>query len=195
MKIPDLQLSLGQLAWTLNLGQTPPQHLFDRLRYLRQIGIPFDPNDQLTGTGNRLTYSYEDLIECGLALYAMDNGLKPKDLKLILVKHREALRPIYREALACREEGVLHEPWVKKRGLAGSLNEKDISLRLHDRYSKTPGKVEVVINDGTTIGSLVNTVEIAPDGTRLRMTPLSSLAIQWTAWALEAPIFKTGPKS
>ena len=49
MKIPDLQLSLGQLAWTLNLGQTPPQHLFDRLRYLRQIGIPFDPNDQLTG--------------------------------------------------------------------------------------------------------------------------------------------------
>ncbi len=198
MKIPDLQLSLGQLAWSLNFGQKPPQHFFDRLSYLRQIGIPFAREKKPSGPGNRLTYSYEDLIECGIALYALDNGMKPKDLKLTLIENRNKCRSDYRMALELKPEGALNETWVKSRGTQGVASETDIFLRLHDRYSSAPDKIETILMDETNANvpfTLFGLTETYPDGTKKRLVPLTSLAMQWTAWALEAPILKTGPKS
>jgi hypothetical protein len=41
------------------------------IRYLRQLGVPHSEEAVGAGRGNRIFYGFEELIECGVALYAI----------------------------------------------------------------------------------------------------------------------------
>lgn len=198
MKIPRLHLSLGQIAWAINLGQAAPKHLLDRLNYLRQLGIPFTREERVAGSGNHLGYGYDDLIECGVALFALENGMKPADVSKVLVGERTRSRKNYRKALHDLPEPAMTAPWVKSRGRSVPLIDKEIWLRLHNRYSETPGVMEVLEFSSADLpagASPFDPVERFADGLTFRLVPLTRMAVQWTAWALEAPEIRTGPRN
>jgi hypothetical protein len=196
MDVPKLSLSLGQVAWSLNFGQPPQRYLLDKLNYLRQLGIPF-PKGKRTGRGNRVIYGYNDLIECGVALYALNNGMKQVDIRKILVDQRTHMRKLYRQALREQPVAALSQDWIKSMGRIIPILLPDIFLRLHDRYSETPWKIDVIGMDDVDkegIEYLFDPVERYISGPSRRLVSLTRLALQWTAWALEAPEFRTGPK-
>ena len=196
MDIPKLSLSLGQVAWSLNFGQPPQRHLLDKLNYLRQLGIPFS-QEKRAGRGNRVIYGYDDLIECGVALYALNNGMKPADLQKILADQRSHMRKLYRQALREQPEAALSSKWVKSRGQEIPILAKEIFLRLHDRYSDTPWRIDEIGMDDMAkegIQSPFDLVERYINHPSRRIVSLTRLVLQWTAWALEAPEFRTGPK-
>jgi len=198
MKIPRLHLSLGQIAWAINLGEPAPRHLLDRLNYLRQLGIPLNRDQRGAGSGNRVPYDYDDLIECGVALFALENGMKPADVSKVLVGERSHSRKTYRKALKVLPEQALTDPWVKSRGKTVPMIADEVWLRLHNRYSETPGTMEVLgpaDGDAPAGASLFDPVERFADGLTFRLVPLTRLAVQWTAWALEAPEIRTGPRT
>lgn len=196
MDTPQLNLSFGQLAWSLNFGETPKQYFIDKLNYLSKLGIPFNRDTKKAGSGNRVNYSYEDLMECGVAMYGLSIGLKPKDLKLLLLDRREVYRDAFRRAIINHPESVMREEWVKYkgRGYKGIINVHDVFLRLHDRYSDFSGTIDLISFE-SSLGNPLDFIETFPDGINRPLLPLSRLAVQWTAWALEAPEFKTGPKT
>ena len=196
MDIPNFSLSFGQVAWSLSFGEQPKQFLIDKLNYLRQLGIPFLREKKPLGSGNRVEYNYYDLVECGVAMYALKNGMKPADLVKVLAGDRENMHRIYEQALAEQPDACLTAEWVKSKGRIGVVLEHDISLRLHDRYSDTPLKVEPIgLNDAKNqdISGMFDLVEHY-GSSQERLVPLTKLAIQWVYWAQQAPVFKPGPK-
>jgi hypothetical protein len=198
MLIPDLSLTLSQVAWSINFGQEPPKYLLDKLNYLRQLGIPFPKDKARTGSGNRVRYGYEELIEIGIAIFAMNNGMKPGDVTKALVNQRDDMRTIYRHALEVMPEGTLKAGWVKSRGMSGAEYDNEVFLRLHDRYSITPGRIESTGTQELNLfpgAGLFGLVEYHSGQAPVRLVPLTKLALQWTAWALEAPEFKNGPRT
>jgi len=198
MEIPPLDLSFGQLAWALNRGAPPPQTLIDQLTYLRQLGIPFSGKERRRGRGHRLHYRYEHLIECGVALYALRQHVKPADVKKVLVHHRAAMREQYRAALAEVPLAALGAPWVKSRGAERPLMPPGRWIRVHDRFADKPGTFELVGPgelEALKEFGLFSMIERYP-GERVRgLVPLTELALEWTAWALVAPETKPGPKA
>jgi hypothetical protein len=194
--IPVLQLTQGQVAWTLSLGQPPSKQTIDQLRYLRQIGVPFSEAELGGGRGYHVQYGYVHLVECGLALYAIRRGMVPREAAEYLISQRQTLRPLYRRAFRELPENALSGEWVKSRGKQGAILASSYDLRMHNRYSQTPGKIEVEMLPNPQTGALPgDMVERFPDSESRLLVPLSRLVLEWTAWALEAPELKRGPKS
>ena len=54
--VPRLNLTHGQVAWAICAGQPPDKVTVDRLRYLRQLNIPFSEDEVGVGRGNRLSF-------------------------------------------------------------------------------------------------------------------------------------------
>lgn len=197
MEIPKLKISFGQLAWAINFGQDVPQHKLDKLNYLRQLGIPEKATKKQQGSGNRLTYGYEDLVECGVALYALNQGMKPSDITKVLLKKRGHMKKIYRNALINHPENSLNETWVRSRGQELTMNTHDLALRLHDKYDDKSGEIDVVTMDEFAQGGVLTPLDLVerfPDGSFRALVPLSLLAMQWTYWAVHAPEIRPGPK-
>lgn len=196
MNIPNLSLSFGQVAWSLSFGENPQQHLIDKLNYLRQLGIPFPREKRAAGSGNRVNYTYCDLVECGVAFYALNNGMKPKDIVKVLAGGRSNMHLFYEQALAEQPEACLTTDWVKSKGKMLPILGNEIHLRLHDRYSETPNIVEMVMPEDSMnqdLASLFGPIEQFGQST-VRLVPLTKLAIQWVYWALQAPAIRPGPK-
>ena len=198
MKIPSLQLSLGQVAWVLAMGHSPQQHLLDKLNYLRQLGIPFSRgarDARQPGSGNHLPYTYDELVECGVAVHALIVGMKPADISRIIVEQRPLMRKLYRRALREQPDAALDHPWVRSRGKIMAVQSKAIFLRLHDRYADKPGTMDVVSIDeslSSNLAMLFDPVEQLAGGQSARLVPLTRLVLQWTAWAREAPAVPRG---
>ena len=74
MRLPDLELSYGQLLWAIHYGREPDQMLRDRVRYLRQMDIPAAAAREAEGSGKRISYDFFDLIELGLAVTPSTSG-------------------------------------------------------------------------------------------------------------------------
>jgi hypothetical protein len=201
MQIPNLHLSAGQLLWVLNRGRPPDARLRNEVRYLRQLGVPHAEDEVSEGRGNRIFYRYEDLIELGVAIHAIRHGLKPRDAASILIKARPDFQDVYRKALEEMPEAALTAEWIKNRGTVGVLFENEIWLRLHDRYSQTPGKFDVASRKAShdpqenEIKKLINLFGVSEqfdDGNERPLIPLTRIAIELTAWALEAPDVRPG---
>src|SRR5262249_26946814 len=191
--VPKLTLSHGQVLYALARGQNPDAVLIDQLRYLRQSGVPFDSSELGTGRGNRVSYRFKHLAELGVAVFALRRGLKPREVAGYLTKHRNELRTMYRKAFRDQPDGALTNDWVKSRGriVPGLANE--IFLRLHDRYSETPGKFEVVGPDKAADRKrLFEMVEHYPGEQARMLVPLTRLVLELVAWALEAPPTRPG---
>src|SRR5262249_41899673 len=102
MEAPKFQLDLthGQAMWALSRGRPPEQRLIDQVRYLRLLGVPFRRSELGTGRGNRLHYRYEHLMEIGVAVWALERGMKPQEVANFLIEQRMFLRELYNLALS-----------------------------------------------------------------------------------------------
>lgn len=193
---PKLSLSYGQMLWAACYGMGPDQRTRDQLRYLRALGIPEGATGKTLGSGNQLNYGFDDLVELGLGLTALGLGMRPADIGMVLVGQRDDMRPLYREAWSQIPDAALTAPWVKSRGPMGVLIDNEYFIRLHDRYSDTPGTFELLGPNGAEDRqALFAPVERIGGQPPRRVLPLKRLMIQWVAWALEAPAIRTGPKS
>ena len=176
----------------------PSVQLLDQLNYLRQLGVPFDADERQSGRGNRLIYRYYELVDCGVGLYAIRHGMKPIDFTRLFVEKRKLMRRSYRDALRDQPDGALSASWIRTRGKVVPVIAGEIWLRLHDRYSEVPGKIEILGTDDPNPPSgsaLFDFVERYPGEPTRGLVPLTRLALQWIAWALEAPETRTGPRA
>ena len=197
--VPDLQLTHGQLLWTLCRGNVPlgPQRqvLLNELRYLRQLGIPFRETRRGTGRGHRIYYTYEELIELAVGLMALRRGVRPQILAKAFVKRRTKLWQLYREALEAQPAAALEAPWLSKPGKESVLLESPFPLRLHNRYSETPGKIELVLpHEARQFEEIFTLREVFSDGASELLIPLANLVLQMTYWATRAPTIQPGRK-
>jgi hypothetical protein len=85
-------------------GQPPSDQLIDQLRYLRQLGVPFSKAELGAGSGNRIRYGFDHLIELGVAVFGLERGMRPREVAKILVDHRAEFRRFYRDTLAALPE-------------------------------------------------------------------------------------------
>src|SRR6201984_2193537 len=108
----DLSLTHGQVAWALARGQPPSDQLIDQLRYLRQLGVPFSTAELGAGSGNRIRYRFDHLIELGVAVFGLERGMRPREIARILVDHRAELRRCYRDTVAALPECACEAEWV-----------------------------------------------------------------------------------
>ena len=199
--VPRLSLTHGQLAWVVALGQflPPPRwrHLLAQLRYLRQLGIPFREAQRGKGRGHRIRYSYDELMEVAVGLYALRQEVRPHVIAKILLRNRARLRRVYREALAERPATALEQPWLPSRGTIVALPEEARFLYVHNRYSNTPGQYELVVPPPAT--DLSQSVEmeevVAVDDTTETWIPLTSLVWEMTYWAQRAPGITPGRRA
>ena len=120
----DLSLTHGQVAWALARGQPPSAPLIDQLRYLRQLGVPFSKAELGGGSGHRLRYGFNHLIELGVAVFGLERGMRPREIAWILVDHRAELRRCYRDTLAALPESAFEAEWVKKPRRGGADHER-----------------------------------------------------------------------
>jgi len=73
----------GQVAWALARGQPPSEQLIDQLRYLRQLGVPFSKAELGAGSGHRIRYGFDHLIELGVAVFGLERGMRPREVAKI----------------------------------------------------------------------------------------------------------------
>ena len=190
----DLGLTHGQVAWALARGQTPSDQLIDQLRYLRQLGVPFSKAELGAGSGNRIRYGFDHLIELGVAVFGLERGMRPREVARILVGHRAEFRRFFRDTLAALPEDAFMAEWVKSRGTVVPFTN-EIVLRLHDRYSDRPGSFELVPGDSfDAFRQFATVTERYPGGDLRTLLPLTRLVIELVAWAREAPEIKPGRK-
>jgi len=190
----DLSLTHGQVAWALARGEPPSAQLIDQLRYLRQLGVPFSKSEPGSGSGNRLRYGFDHLIELGVGVFGLERGMRPREIARILVDHRAELRRCYRDTVAALPECALEAEWVKSRGAVVPIMNETL-MRLHDRHSERPGSFELVPGDALAVVMQIATVtERYPGGEARTLLPLTRLAIELVARAREAPEIKPGRK-
>jgi hypothetical protein len=192
--VPKLSLTHGQVVYALSRGSAPDPVMIDQIRYLRQLGVPFGKYELGVGRGNRVRYRYEHLIELGVALWGLERGIKPKEVVKFLVEQRRYLRELYAKAFSEMPETTLQRSWVKSRGRIIPMMEDEVFLRFHDRYSEAPGRIETLgPDDVKDLNKLFVTAEKYPGAKARMLLPLTRLAFELVAWALEAPELKPGP--
>jgi len=193
--VPKLALSYGQVLWALSEGQPPSVWTRHQLRYLRQLGVPFAESKKQPGRGNRLRFGYDELVEMGVALYALRLRFRPREVAASLVRYRKDLKQQYREAYELQPQAAIESDWVKSRGKSIPLLANERFLRLHDRFSKQPGTIEMLGKDEVIKGvAPFDLVERYPNEATRALVPLTRVALQVVAWAMEAPELKPGRK-
>lgn len=190
--VPHLNLSHGQVLWCLAGGREASPPLPDQVRYLRQLGIPFAPSELGQGRGVRLSYGFYHLIEIGIAYDALRLRIPPRYLA-ILVDDRTRYRNLYREAY--RQLAENPKLFEAPPGRSCSIFGEEFYLRLHDRYSDTPGEITPVFEPGSStarkFGDWVEQYEGEADRD---VIPLKTRMLELLRLAKDAPITKPGPK-
>jgi hypothetical protein len=191
---PSLTLTHGQVLQALSRGHTPEPRLIDQVRYLRLLGVPFRTSELGTGRGNRVQYHFEHLIELGVAVWAIERGIKPKEIAMILVERRTFLRKLYKKSFVNQPESAIDADWVKSRGRLVPLLGDELFLRLHDRYSEKPGRIEALgLDEVESLRDFLLLAEKYPGEKARTLLPLTRLTLELVAWAREAPLLKPGP--
>ncbi len=192
--VPSLNLTHGQVLWALARGRPPERRLVDQVRYLRLLGLPFRQGELGAGRGNRMRYGYGHLIELGVAVWALERGMRPQEVAKLLVERRKYLRQLYDRAFAEQPDAAIDEEWVKSRGRIVPLLAHEMFLRVHDRYSHKAGTIEILGQDEIkSLGDFFMLTEKYPGDATRTLLPLTRLALELVAWAREAPEIKPGP--
>jgi hypothetical protein len=192
-RVPKFQLSLGQLCWALNLGRPASARLRNEIRYLRQLGVPHAEERVGEGRGHRIRYGFDELIECGVALYAIRRGMKIADAAKLLITERVAFRRLYRDAFLKQSEEALSADWVKSRGRIITFIDEEFFLRVHDRYSEKSGSYDLVTpqNNVQAVEFFSLVERFGGDDHRV-LVPLKKTVIELVAWAQDAPEIRPG---
>jgi hypothetical protein len=120
--------------------------------------------------------------------------MRPQDVAKFLVDHRKFLRQLYVKAFLDQPAQAIEADWVKSRGRIVPLLSGEIFLRIHDRYSAAPGKVEMLQQDEiSSLSDFFMLAEKYPGDKTRTLLPLTRLALELVAWAREAPEIKPGP--
>lgn len=188
---PHLALSHGQVLWCLAGGKEPAPPLPDQVRYLRQLGIPFEESEMGRGRGVRLAYGFYHLIELGIAHEGLRRRIQPRFLTM-LVDDRPKYRRVYRDTyLELAKKPTVFEGEPRSR----SVFDNEVLIRLHDRYSDNPGEISFVIQppagSGGTPGDLIELYEGEDDRV---VIGLKSLIVRLLGLAKIAPVTRPGPK-
>lgn len=189
--IPHLTLSLGQMARALNYGVPPSKATLNQLRYLRLVGIPI-AQEEGQGSGNRLTYDFDALIETGVALFAMERGMKAKEMAEYLIDKRSWIKREARRIFRSLPETWMEEKWLKSQGRELVMRSDEIYMRVHDRHSQEAGKMDMIgmdeiVRAGRAKIMIGDLVERFADGSKRYLLPLTRLIQMWVYWALQAP--------
>jgi hypothetical protein len=198
--IPQFRLTHGQLLWTLCQGAAPvgPRRrlLLDQLRYLRQLKIPFNEQRRGKGRGRPIHYSFEEMMEIAIGLFALRRGVRPHLVADLLVTNRTALRRSFRRALEDQPATALEASWVKSRGKEIPLLADEQFLRLHNRMLEAPGTYELVKpGEAQALLDVFGQRELFPDGTAEILIPLTRLVLELIYWARQAPEIRPGRKT
>lgn len=184
-------LSHGQVLWCLAGGRAPSTPLPDQVRYLRQLGIPFEASELGQGRGVRLTYGFYHYVELGVACEGLRRRVQPRFLKM-LVEDRKKFRSIYRRAYL----ELANSPGLFE-GNSGTVPmfADDYFIRLHDRYSDTPGEINMVFESipetGQARGDLVE--DYPGDASRI-VIAMKPLVVRMMRLANNAPVTRPGPQ-
>lgn len=193
-QLPDLELTHGQLLWSIRYGREPTQLVKDQVRYLRTLGIPAAAKEQARGPGSRITYDFLDLVEIGLAVTALDLRSRPQDIAAVLAGKRGEMRKLYSTVWREIPDAALQESWVRSQGRETPLFAEEAYLRLHDRRSEHWGQIDLVsAEEANGAFPIFEPIERFAAGPPKRLIPIKRLMIQWVVWALEAPPTKPGP--
>jgi hypothetical protein len=139
-------------------------------------------------------YRYEHLIELGVAVWGIERGMKPREVAKYLIEQRKHFRKLYVDALNNQPEKALEAEWVKSRGGLVPILGGEIFIRLHDRYSDSPGRIEILRQDEIKkLNDFFGLAEKYPGEKARTLLPLTRLALELVAWGREAPVLKPGP--
>jgi hypothetical protein len=191
--LPDLQLTHGQLLWALSLGHEPSKEVQDKIRYLRQIGIP-RPKAESVGRGYHITYGFDDLVLVGFGMLGLSEGFKPRALVKYLVEQRSAVLDIIREVWTLLPENLLELPWVRSRGQRKDERLEPFYLRLHGRARGAMAGIELVKGEGNEASPHLIPYETIPGEAPAKLFEIDYWVPQWVAWACDAPNLPRGPK-
>ena len=193
-QLPNLELTQGQLLWSIRYGREPTQLVKDQVRYLRTLGIPAAAKEQARGPGSRITYDFFDLIEIGLAVTALDLRFRPQDIAAVLAGNRDEMRKVYSSTWKELPDAALQASWVISQGREVPILADEVYLRFHGRRSEQWGQIDFVgPNEATDELPFFEPIERFAGERPQRLIPLKRLMIQWVSWALEAPPTKPGP--
>lgn len=192
LTLPRLSLTHGQVAWAICAGQPPDKVTVDRLRYLRQLGIPFTEEEVGVGRGNRLTYGFNHLVECAIALWSIRRGTKPRAAADFLITERKGLHKLFREHFKAMPEAALTAEWVKSRGRVVPTLVDEIYLRLHAR-SEEGGAIKTMTLDEVLMFKAAIGDQVEHYGNEVHaLVPLRRVMLETVAWSQVAPITPPG---
>jgi len=194
--IPRLSLTHGQAVWALCSGEPASAPVLDQLRYLRQLGIPFNASELGTGRGNRILYNYDQLVETGVGLFGLRRGMRPIEIARLIIDNRQEFRRLYRKAYRDQPAAVIQAFEIKNRDDGPVIFPVEMFLLLYDRFSDKPGTYEVIQSGNTDpVSPFAHLTRAYPAAEWARaLLPLTNLVLDLVAWAREAPEIKPGRK-
>lgn len=185
-----LTLSFGQVAWAICHGRSPQEQVLDRLRYLRQLGVPFAEKDR-KGSGNRMAYRFEHLIECGLGMEGLKRRIRPTDVATTIVEGRQSLHQLARsifDEIDPAEFAAVNAAWRKPQ--YNPMQERFIWF--HDRDSDKPLTIESLTIDQATEVERRTIFDAHRLDAAVHLIPFKNCIVSWVGWALVAPRTRAG---
>lgn len=187
-----MRLSFGQVAWAICYGRKPDRYTLDRLRYFRQLGIPFAP-EEAQGSGNRMTYTFDHLFECGLAVECVRAGTKPSDVAKGITANRKVIRRLGRDGLDALNDEVLEDLNLDLGTWPYLTLDHEVYVLIYDRYAPKPWSVAEIHTHRNDDDSLYSEMMYeVPEGSFRRLLPLYRLVASLVLRAAIAPETKPG---
>lgn len=186
----SLKLSFGQVAWALSHGRPPHPRTLDRLRYLRQLQVPFTEAER-KGSGNRMVYRFEHLVECGLAYEGLKRRLKPLDIATAIGSERKRLRMLAKsvfDEIDPAEFHLVNDAWRKPT--YDPMQERYV--RFHDRDSLHPWTIEELSISKDPASGRRTIFDVQREDSGADLIPLKNCIVSWVGWALVAPETRPG---
>lgn len=195
--VPILELTHGRALWVFaSLGFSDgvsPQTFNYYIKSLRKLGIPFLRGEIGLGTGRLAHYSYDHMMELGVALTLRVYGILPDPVVAGLIRFRPEFYALYRTAYAHARCGVGAPVHVRAEGQAG-FRMAGVYLDLQLRYAR--GQVlEFGPPRAISPFDALRFFAATPSAGRpLVPLNLSALALDVIASARRAPNIRRGPR-
>ena len=137
--VPDIELTHGRAVWVLGaLGFSDgiSTRTFNYyIKSLRKLGIPFVRGEAGLGTDRLARYSYNHMMELGVALTLRVYGILPDPVVAGLIQFRHDLYPLYRQAYLEASRGTGAPVRIRARSVE-ELRMSGVWLDLQIRYAR-----------------------------------------------------------